>query len=42
MAAAIDISLLRRFYDGFADHAASVTDRVIYQVMGHHRDVDTA
>ena len=42
VAAAIDICLLGRFYDRFADHAAAVTDRVIYQVTGHHRDVDTA
>jgi hypothetical protein len=34
-------SLLGRFYDRFADHAAAA-DRVIYQVTGHPRHADTA
>jgi FixJ family two-component response regulator len=42
VAAAIDICQLGRFYDRFADHAAAVTDRVIYQVTGHPRNADTA
>ena len=40
--AAIDVCLLGRFHDRFADHAAAVTDRVIYQVTGHPRHADTA
>jgi phosphate transport system protein len=32
--AAIDITLLGRFYERFADHAVSVAERVVYQVTG--------
>ena len=42
VAAAIDVCLLGRFYDRFADHAAAVADRVIYQVTGHPWHADTA
>jgi phosphate transport system protein len=42
VAAAIDVCLLGRFYDRFADHAAGIADRVIYQVTGQTRQVDTA
>ena len=42
VAAAIDTCQLGRFYDRFADHAAAVTDRVIYQVTGHPGHADTA
>ena len=42
VAAAIDTCQLGRFYDRFADHAAAVADRVIYQVTGHPWHADTA
>ena len=42
VATTIDICQLGRFYDRFADHAAAVADRVIYQVTGHPRHADTA
>jgi phosphate transport system protein len=32
--AAIDITLLGRFYERFADHAVSVAERVVYLVTG--------
>lgn len=35
VAAAVDITLLGRFYERFADHAVEVARRVIFQVTGH-------
>jgi phosphate transport system protein len=34
VAAAIDITLLGRFYERFADHAVEVGRRVVFQVTG--------
>jgi phosphate transport system protein len=34
MEAAIDVTLLGRFYERFADHAVSVARRVVYLVTG--------
>jgi phosphate transport system protein len=34
MAAAIDMTLLGRYYERFADHAVSVARRVIYLATG--------
>ncbi|MBB3085020.1 phosphate signaling complex protein PhoU [Geodermatophilus sabuli] len=34
---AIDITLLGRYYERFADHAVSVARRVVYLVTGEHR-----
>jgi phosphate transport system protein len=34
MEAAIDITLLGRYYERFADHAVSVARRVVYLVTG--------
>lgn len=36
--AAVDITLLSRFYERFADHAVEVSRRVIFQVTGHFPD----
>ena len=36
--AAIDITLLGRYYERFADHAVSVAKRVVYLVTGEHAD----
>lgn len=33
-AAAVDVTLLSRYYERFADHAVEVADRVIYQTTG--------
>jgi phosphate transport system protein len=33
--AAVDVTLLSRFYERFADHAVEVARRVIFQVTGH-------
>lgn len=32
--AAVDVTLLSRYYERFADHAVDVADRVIYQTTG--------
>ncbi|MCT7657657.1 phosphate signaling complex protein PhoU [Mycobacterium deserti] len=40
VAAAVDVTLLGRFYERFADHAVEVARRVIFQVTGHHPDVE--
>ena len=37
-AAAVDVTLLGRFYERFADHAVEVARRVIFQVTGHNPD----
>ncbi|MEE6170276.1 MULTISPECIES: phosphate signaling complex protein PhoU [unclassified Mycolicibacterium] len=34
IAAAVDVTLLSRYYERFADHAVEVADRVIYQTTG--------
>ncbi len=36
MACAIDITLLNRFYERFADHAAEIGRRVIFHATGRH------
>ncbi|BBX54178.1 phosphate signaling complex protein PhoU [Mycolicibacterium poriferae] len=38
VAAAVDVTLLGRFYERFADHAVEVARRVIFQVTGHNPD----
>ena len=35
VAAAVDVTLLGRFYERFADHAVEVARRVIFQATGH-------
>ena len=42
MEAAIDITLLGRFYERFADHAVSVARRVVYLVTGEMPERDSA
>jgi phosphate transport system protein len=37
VAAAVDVTLLGRFYERFADHAVEVARRVIFQVTGKHQ-----
>jgi phosphate transport system protein len=41
VAAAVDVTLLGRFYERFADHAVEVARRVIFQVTGHLPDEAT-
>src|ERR1700752_4194529 len=36
--AAVDVTLLSRFYEGFAGHAVEIARRVIFQVTGKHPD----
>jgi phosphate transport system protein len=38
VAAAVDVTLLGRFYERFADHAVEVARRVIFQVTGAYPD----
>lgn len=38
VAAAVDVTLLGRFYERFADHAVEISRRVIFQVTGHLPD----
>ena len=38
VSAAVDVTLLGRFYERFADHAVEVARRVIFQVTGHTPD----
>lgn len=38
VAAAVDVTLLGRFYERFADHAVEVARRVIFQVTGDYPD----
>ncbi|NEA38664.1 phosphate signaling complex protein PhoU [Streptomyces sp. SID11385] len=35
---AVDVTLLGRYYERFADHAVSVAKRVVYLVTGEHAD----
>jgi phosphate transport system protein len=37
---AIDITLLGRYYERFADHAVSAARRVVYLVTGERYDID--
>lgn len=39
--AAVDVTLLSRFYERFADHAVEVARRVIFQVTGSYPDGET-
>jgi phosphate transport system protein len=39
--AAVDVTLLSRFYERFADHAVEVARRVIFQVTGRFPDEET-
>src|ERR1700676_3158714 len=41
VAAAVDVTLLGRFYERFADHAVEVARRVIFQATGSLPDDDT-
>jgi phosphate transport system protein len=41
VAPAVDISLLARFYERFADHAVSIARRVVYLVTGENVGGDT-
>src|ERR1700732_902487 len=41
VAAAVDVTLLGRFYERFADHAVEVARRVIFQATGKLPDEDT-
>jgi len=36
--AAVDVTLLSRFYERFADHAVEVARRVVFQVTGKFPD----
>ncbi|MEU0041163.1 PhoU domain-containing protein, partial [Streptomyces sp. NPDC006333] len=38
---AVDVTLVGRYYERFADHAVSVARRVIYLVTGEHADETT-
>ena len=38
VAAAVDVTLLGRFYERFADHAVGIARRVIFQVTGELPD----
>ncbi|MER5531938.1 hypothetical protein ABT075_46415, partial [Streptomyces sp. NPDC002677] len=39
---AVDVTLLGRSYERFADHAVSVTRRMVYLVTGEHADTVAA
>lgn len=39
VAAAVDVTLLGRYYERFADHAVAVAKRVVFLVTGEHADV---
>jgi phosphate transport system protein len=38
VAAAVDVTLLGRYYERFADHAVQVAHRVIFQMTGRYSD----
>ena len=42
MAAAVDVTLLGRFYERFADHAVEVAKRVIFQATGRFPEDEVA
>jgi len=35
---AVDVTLVGRYYERFADHAVSVAQRIVYLVMGQYAD----
>jgi phosphate transport system protein len=35
---AVDVTLVGRYYERFADHAVSVAQHVVYLVTGEHAD----
>jgi phosphate transport system protein len=35
---AVDVTLLGRYYERFADHAVSIARRVVFLVTGEHAD----
>ncbi|MEU2624988.1 phosphate signaling complex protein PhoU [Streptomyces sp. NPDC007157] len=39
---AVDVTLLGRYYERFADHAVSIARRVVYLVTGEHADTEAA
>jgi phosphate transport system protein len=41
VAAAVDVTLLGRFYERFADHAVEIGRRVVFQVTGHAQPAAT-
>ena len=41
VAAAVDVTLLGRYYERFADHAVQLAHRVIFQMTGTYSDGDT-
>ena len=41
VAAAVDVTLLGRFYERFADHAVEVGRRIIFQATGQRPDDDS-
>jgi phosphate transport system protein len=41
VAAAVDVTLLGRFYERFADHAVEVARRVIFQATGKFPNDET-
>lgn len=41
VAAAVDVTLLGRFYERFADHAVEMGRRVIFEVTGEHPSHDS-
>jgi phosphate transport system protein len=41
VASAVDVTLLGRFYERFADHAVEVARRVIFQATGHFPEEGT-
>jgi phosphate transport system protein len=42
VAAAVDVTLLGRFYERFADHAVEVAKRVIFQATGRFPEDEVA
>jgi len=41
IAAAVDVALLGRFYERFADHAVQIARRVLFQTTGRHPDAES-
>jgi phosphate transport system protein len=42
IATAVDVTLLGRYYERFADHAVQLAHRVIFQTTGRYSDCETA
>jgi phosphate transport system protein len=42
VAAAVDVALLSRFYERYADHAVLIARRIIFQATGQHDPIPTA